>query len=111
MYGSKSNAKTAKKKAKSPLRVVLRCAWNGTRLNVPTTADPITLKTTLLEIVLRLESALPPSLFQDGSAASVATLVCLRNVVLRSQWESTSLKQILEGDDGQAGVVLTLDIG
>jgi len=111
MYGSKNNAKTAKKKAKSPLRVVLRCAWNGTRLNVPTTADPITLKTTLLEIVLRLESALPPSLFQDGSAASGATLVCLRNVVLRSQWESTSLKQILEGDDGQAGVVLTLDIG
>eukprot|EP00984_Skeletonema_dohrnii_P009818 scaffold3783_cov126-Skeletonema_dohrnii-CCMP3373.AAC.2 len=111
MYGSKNNAKTAKKKAKSPLRVILRCAWNGTRLNVPTTADPITLKTTLLEIVLRLESALPPSLFQDGSAASGATLVCLRNVVLRSQWESTSLKQILDGDDGQAGVVLTLDIG
>mmetsp|Transcript_901 Transcript_901/g.1388 ORF Transcript_901/g.1388 Transcript_901/m.1388 type:complete len:678 (+) Transcript_901:29-2062(+) len=112
MYGSKSNAKTGKKKSKSPLRVVLRCAWNGTRLNVPapTTADPITLKTTLLEVVLRLESALPPSLFQDGSAASGATLVCLRNVVLRSQWESTSLKQILDGDDGQAGVVLTLDI-
>ena len=111
MYGSKNNAKTAKKKAKSPLRVVLRCAWNGARLNVPTTADPITLKTTLLEIVLRLESALPPSLFQDGSSASGATLVCLRNIAVRSQWVSTSLKQILDGDDGQAGVVLTLDIG
>ncbi len=112
MYGSKNNAKTAKKKAKSPLRVVLRCAWNGVRLNVPTTADPITLKTTLLDIVLRLESALPPSLFQDdGSAASGATLVCLRNVALRYQWESTSVQQILDGDDGQAGVVLTLDIG
>ena len=58
MYGSKNNAKTAKKKAKSPLRVVLRCAWNGTRLNVPTTADPITLKTTLLEIVLRVAQPL-----------------------------------------------------
>jgi hypothetical protein len=111
MYGSKSNSKTAKKKAKSPLRVVLRCSWNGARLNVPTTADPITLKTTLLEIVLRLESALPPSLFQDGPAASGATLVCLRNVALRYEWESTSLQQILDGDDGQAGVVLTLDIG
>jgi len=110
MYGSKPNAKTGKKKTKSPLRVVLRCAWNGARLNVPPTADPITLKTTLLQVVLRLESALPPSLFQDGSAASGATLVCLRNVVLRSQWETTSLKQILDGDDGQAGVVLTLDI-
>lgn len=110
MYSSKPNAKSGKKKTKSPLRVVLRCAWNGARLNVPTTADPITLKTTLLEVVLRLESALPPSLFQDGSAASGATLVCMRNVVLRSEWETTSLKQILVGDDGQAGVVLTLDI-
>lgn len=109
MYSSKTNSK---KKAKAPLRVVLRCAWNGARLNVPTSAaEPISLKTTLLAIVLRLESALPPSLFQDGSAASGATLVCLRNVVLRSQWESTSLKQILDGDDGQAGVVLTLDVG
>ena len=105
MYGNKNNTK-AKKKIKSPLRVVLRCAWNGVRLNVPAAADqPITLKTNLLDIVLRLESALPPTLFQDGSAA---TLVCLRNVVLQSQWESTSLKQILDGDDGQAGVVLTL---
>ena len=76
---------------------------------MPTAADqPITLKTNLLDIVLRLESALPPTLFQDGSAA---TLVCLRNVVPQSQWESTSLRQILDGDDGQAGVVLTLDVG
>ena len=111
MYGNKSNAKTAKKKSKAPLRVVIRCAWNGARINVPASAEPITLKTTLLEVVLRLESALPPSLFQDDPAASGATLVCLRNVVLRSQWESTSLRQILAGDDGQAGVVLTLDMG
>ena len=118
MYGSSGNHRkttaAATKKTNSPLRVVLRCAWNGARLNVPTTAEqPITLATTLLDVVLRLESALPTSLFQDGSVASggCATLVCLRNVVLQSQWDSTSLKQILDGDDGRAGVVLTLDIG
>ena len=29
----------------------------------------------------------------------------------QSQWETTTLKQMLDGDDGSAGVVLTLDMG
>ena len=115
MYGSKSKPKGTTKKTKSPIRVVVRCAWSGARLTVPTTSNnddalpPIRASTTtLLDLVLRLESALPPALFQDDSAA---TLVCLRNTVPQSEWESTKLKQVLEGDDGAAGVVLTLDLG
>ncbi|KAL7541482.1 hypothetical protein ACHAXR_010961 [Thalassiosira sp. AJA248-18] len=113
MYGSKIKPKATKKR--SPIRVVVRCAWSGTRFTVPTTGDnddplpPIRGSSTLLDLVLRLESALPPSLFQND--ASAATLVCLRKLVPQSQWESTTLKQILDGDDGSAGVVLTLDLG
>jgi len=44
----------------------------------------------------------------DGDAI---TLVCLRKVVPRSRWGSTTLGSILDGDDGSAGVVLTLDLG
>lgn len=122
MYGTKSKSKpNAAKAKKGPLRVVVRCAWSGARLTVPTTgagnADalpPIRGSTTLLELLLRLESALPPSLFQgdaSGASPSTATLVCLRKVVPQAQWESTTLKQMLDGDDGSAGVVLTLDLG
>jgi hypothetical protein len=32
-------------------------------------------------------------------------------VVPQSQWEQTTLQQMLDGDDGSAGVVLTLDLG
>lgn len=117
MYGSKSNnANTAKKKKKSPVRVVVRCAWSGARLTVPTAGNnndplpPILGSSTLLDLVLRLESALPPSLFQ-GSESSTATLVCLRKVVPQDQWEATTLERMLDGDDGSAGVVLTLDLG
>ncbi|KAL7540700.1 hypothetical protein ACHAWF_006759 [Thalassiosira exigua] len=122
MYGTKSKIKpNAAKADKGPIRVVVRCAWSGARLTVPTTgagnADALPLirgSTTLLELLLRLESALPPSLFQgdaSGASPSTATLVCLRKVVPQAQWESTTLKQMLDGDDGCAGVVLTLDLG
>ena len=108
MYGNKSNPKNnaKKKKSTSPIRVLIKCSWNGARITVPT-EPPILGKTTLLDIVLRLESALPPSLFQS----STATLVCLRKLVHQSDWESTTLKKMLDGDDGSAGVVLTLDLG
>lgn len=117
MYGSKSNSKATAKKKKSPIRVVIRCAWSGARLTVPTTSNgnedlpPIKSTSTLLELVLRLESALPPALFQSDTSSSSATLVCLRKVVPQSEWESTTLKNVLDGDDGSAGVVLTLDLG
>lgn len=32
-------------------------------------------------------------------------------MVARGDWETTTLKQILDGDDGSAGVILTLDLG
>ncbi|KAL9188586.1 hypothetical protein ACHAXT_006964 [Thalassiosira profunda] len=103
--------KVAKRK-KSPIRVVIRCSWSGARLSVPTVEDqPVKGSTTLLQLLLRLESALPPSLLQGDASASSATLVCLRRVVPQSEWETTALKQVLEGDDGSAGVVLTLDLG
>lgn len=120
---SRSNAnKDVKRKASSaPIRVVIRLAWSGARLTVPTTTennDPLppirASSTTLLDLILRLESALPPSLFQNGgrsSSSTSATLVCLRKVVPQDQWEDTTLQQMLDGDDGSAGVVLTLDIG
>ena len=115
MYGSKSTKTAKKKSSKSPIRVVIRAAWSGARLTVPTTDSdnnalpPILGSTTLLHLVLRLESSLPPSLFQDGAGA--ATLVCVRKVVPQIEWETTTLKQVLDGDDGSAGVVLTLDLG
>jgi hypothetical protein len=121
MSRSNTNKDVKKKNTSSPIRVVIRLAWSGTRLSVPTTNEnneplpPIRASTTtLLDLILRLESALPPSLFQDGennSSSTTTTLVCLRKVVPQSQWEHTTLQQILDGDDGSAGVVLTLDIG
>ncbi len=122
MAMSRSNTNKAKKKyTPSPIRVVIRLAWTGARLTVPTTNEnneplpPIRASsTTLLDLILRLESVLPPSLFQDGdsvSSSTTTTLVCLRKVVPQSQWEHTTLQQMLDGDDGSAGVVLTLDIG
>lgn len=119
-YRSNTNKDAIKKKANaSPIRVVIRLAWSGARLTVPTTDgnnDPLppirASSTTLLDLILRLESALPPSLFQDEAVApTAATLVCLRKVVPQSQWEYTTLQQILDGDNGSAGVVLTLDLG
>mmetsp|Transcript_28327 Transcript_28327/g.59996 ORF Transcript_28327/g.59996 Transcript_28327/m.59996 type:complete len:659 (+) Transcript_28327:119-2095(+) len=113
MRSGKPNPKAVKKKS-SPIRVVVRCAWSGARLAVPTTTPdgneplpPIRGSSTLLDLVLRLESALPPSLLRNDDA----TLVCLRKLVPQFQWESTTLKQMLDGDDGGAGVVLTLDLG
>jgi len=108
MYG-KSNPKNTKKlKSTSPIRVLVKCGWSGARLTVPTEPTPINGKSTLLEIVLRLESGLPPALFASDSNAS---LVCLRKIVNQSDWDTTTLRQILDGDDGSAGVVLTLDLG
>lgn len=119
MYRSNNNKDVKRKTASTPIRVVIRLAWSGARLTVPTTNennDPLppirASSTTLLDLVLRLESALPPSLFQDGSSnSSTTTLVCLRKVVPQSQWGETTLQQMLDGDDGSAGVVLTLDMG
>ena len=119
MYRSSTNKDVKKKTSSSPIRVVIRLAWSGARLTVPTTNennDPLppirASSTTLLDLILRLESALPPSLFQDGgNNNSTTTLVCLRKVVPQSQWEQTTLQQMLDGDDGSAGVVLTLDLG
>lgn len=107
----------ADKKKRPVIRVVVKCSWSGARLTVPTTTasgdgpplPPVRGSTTLLDLVLRLESALPPSLF--GSAASSATLVCMRKIARQSEWESTTLAQMLDGDDGSAGAVLTLDLG
>jgi len=107
------------KKKSAPIRVVVRCAWSGARLPVPTTASdgsdaplpPLRGASTLLDVVLRLESALPPSLLRGGGASSAgAALVCLRKTVPQSRWETTTLKQMLDGDDGSAGVLLTLDL-
>ena len=114
MYGNSrnNNPKNGKrKKSASPIRVVIRCSWSGARLTVPTEPTPILAKLTLLEIVLRLESALPPSLFLQNDQESSATLVCLRKLVPQYEWGTTTLKQMLDGDDGSAGVVLTLDMG
>eukprot|EP00970_Alexandrium_tamarense_P002747 scaffold387_cov195-Alexandrium_tamarense.AAC.27 len=105
-----------KKPNNSPIRVVIRCAWlGGARLTVPTTSSsdetplpPIKSKSTLYEIVSRLADVLPTEVFHEGSGA---TLVCLRKLVPRSEWDSTTLRTILDGDDGSAGVVLTLDLG
>jgi len=110
-YGSKSKT-NAKKKKPSPIRVVVRCTWSNTRLNVPTTdtknepLPPIKLATKLMDLILRLESALPPELFQS----STASLVCLRKAVSQTDWHNTSLKQILDGDDGSGGIVLNLEL-
>ena len=109
MY-SKSNPKNTKKlKSTSPIRVLVKCGWSGARLTVPTEPTPINSKSTLLEIILRLESGLPPALFASDSKA--ASLVCLRKIVHQSDWDTTTLRQMLDGDDGSAGVVLTLDLG
>jgi hypothetical protein len=119
MYRSNNKKDVKRKTASTPIRVIIRLAWSGARLTVPTTNennDPLppirASSTTLLDLLLRLESALPPSLFQDGLInSSSATLVCLRKVVPQSQWGETTLQQMLDGDDGSAGVVLTLDMG
>jgi len=110
MYGKSNNPKNTKKlKSTSPIRVLVKCGWSGARLTVPTDPTPINGKSTLLEIILRLESGLPPALFASDSKA--ASLVCLRKIVQKSDWDTTTLRQILDGDDGSAGVVLTLDLG
>mmetsp|Transcript_28570 Transcript_28570/g.57737 ORF Transcript_28570/g.57737 Transcript_28570/m.57737 type:complete len:664 (+) Transcript_28570:173-2164(+) len=110
-----TNKSFVKKSNKSPIRVILRCAWDGSRLAVPPTDAeggdaPIRGTTTLFDLVSRLKTSLPGPLFRDEGVPS-ATLVCLRKVVARGDWETTTLKQILDGDDGSAGVILTLDLG
>jgi hypothetical protein len=121
MLGRNSKGKTSKdaagkrKGASSPIRVVVRCAWSGARLTVPS-GDPLppilASSTTLSDLLLRLQSSLPTSLFLHGNDDGDAiTLVCLRKIVPRSRWGSTTLGSILDGDDGSAGVVLTLDLG
>ena len=70
MYG-KSNPKNTKKlKSTSPIRVLVKCGWSGARLTVPTEPTPINGKSSLLEIILRLESGLPPALFASDSKAA-----------------------------------------
>ena len=108
MYGKSNRKNTKKLKSTSPIRVLVKCGWSGARLTVPTDPTPINSKSTLLEIILRLESGLPPALFTNDSNAS---LVCLRKIVQQSDWDTTTLRQMLDGDDGSAGVVLTLDLG
>ena len=115
MYGrnTKSNAASGAGKGRkdtSPIRVVVKCAWSGTRLTVPCD-PPIRSSTTLLDLVQRLQPELPPSLFLSSGNDGSATLVCLRKLVPQSQWVATTLGSILDGDDGAAGVVLTLDLG
>ena len=109
MYGKPKPS--AKKKTKaSPIRVVIRCVWSNERLSVPTDAPlpPIKLSTKLQDLVARLESRLPPQLFQSDSKS--AALVCLRQVVNQADWATTSLKEILGGDDGSSGVILSLEL-
>jgi hypothetical protein len=111
-----------RRKNTSSIRVVVRCAWSGERLTVPTTTTTVdgdeaalppilASSTTLLDLILRLGSSLPSSLLLDDDDNDSITLVCLRKVVPRSRWGSTTLGSILDGDDGSAGVVLTLDLG
>lgn len=116
MYGrnTKSNAAGGAGKGKkntSPIRVVVKCAWSGSRLTVPCDPPIRAMSTTLLDLVQRLQPELPPSLFLSGGNDGGATLVCLRKLVPQSQWGTTTLGSILDGDDGAAGVVLTLDLG
>lgn len=109
MYGK--TKPSAKKKTKaSPIRVVIRCVWSNERLSVPTDArlPPIQLSTKLQDLVARLESKLPPQLFQSDSKS--AALVCLRRVVNQPDWATTSLKELLGGDDGSSGVILSLEL-
>ena len=115
MYGRNTKSDAAGgagkgKKNTSPIRVVVKCAWSGTRLTVPCDPPIRASSTTLLDLIQRLQPELPPSLFLSGNDGS-ATLVCLRKLVPQSQWGTTTLGSILDGDDGAAGVVLTLDLG
>lgn len=88
------------KKKRGPIRLIIRISSTGARLTVP--PDDITLNSTLAEVASRVE--LPP-------LSANATLVCLRKVATYNEWSSTTLKQMLDGDDGSAGVLLTLDLG
>ena len=109
MYG-KAKPSAKKKTKASPLRVVIRCVWSNERLSVPADAQftPIRLSTKLQDLIARLESKLPPQLFQGDSKS--AALVCLRRVVNQPDWATTSLKEILGGDDGSSGVILSLEL-
>ena len=94
-------SRTVKSKSiKGPLRIVVRISSSGQRLTV--SPNGISLKSTLSDVVSRLElPSLSPS----------STLVCLRKVSPFEEWGTTTLRDMLAGDDGSAGVLLTLDVG
>jgi hypothetical protein len=93
-------SRNIKPKKKGPIRIVIRISSTGARLTVP--PDGITLSSTLSDIVSNVEL---PQLSPN------ATLVCLRKVSMCDEWGTTTLREMLAGDDGSAGVLLTLDIG
>lgn len=93
---SRSNTKPRKK---GPIRVIIRISSSGQRLTVP--PDGLTLNSTLADVVSRV--SLP-------SVSSNATMVCLRQVAPYNEWSGTTLKSMLDGDDGCAGILLTFDV-
>lgn len=93
-------SRNIKAKKKGPIRIVIQISSTGARLTVP--LDGITLNSTLSDVISTIEL---PQLSPN------ATLVCLRKVSICNEWGTTTLKEMLAGDDGSAGVLLTLDLG
>ena len=84
---------------KKPIRLILRISTTGQRHTIP--PDLITLQSTLSHIVSLI----------DLPISSNASLVCLRKVSMCDAWETTTLTDMLDGDDASAGVLMTLDLG
>ena len=105
-------------KKNSPLNIVIRCAWSGEQISVPSSNDPVMGSTTLGQIVDRVRPSIPALALWEEEGGE--TLACGQRCVSGSEWETTMLHQIMEGDDGSSrvmlddgseGVMLTLGVG
>lgn len=89
-----------KKRSRAPIKILVKCSWSGARL--PTNAN-LTLSSSLTFVVSSINSSLPQHVVADQESS----ILYMRTLVSRKDWDQVTVKDLVGESDGN--ILLTLN--